>query len=380
MLGHQVEVLAPDQFRTVPCPTYPEIRLALRPGARIAERIAALRPDAVHLATEGPLGIAARRQCLRRGLPFTTSYHTRFPEYLSARFPLPLAVGYAAMRWFHRPSQAVMVADAQHAVGARGPRLHQHRGLVARGRHRAVPAGPRAGARAAPAGPSLRRPGRGREEPRSVPRDADRRREQARGRRRSAAARAARPLSRGPFRRRALRRGPCPSLCERRRVRVPEPDRHLRAGAARGARLGPAGRGLPGAGPARRHQRLRLRRPRHRSRARAPRRRSRSRGSAAAPTPCASPGAAAPSSSWATSRRSSAPCPGRQSSRRLAGYFRQQRSRCGRRHDAPSSLGRPIGQSSQWLSRGIAAPRQPRRKSRSAPWFACSTWSTYIRW
>jgi glycosyltransferase involved in cell wall biosynthesis len=66
--------------------------------------------DAVHLATEGPLGLAGRRQCLRRGLPFTTSYHTRFPEYLNARFPLPLAVGYAAMRWFHRPSKAMMVA------------------------------------------------------------------------------------------------------------------------------------------------------------------------------------------------------------------------------------------------------------------------------
>jgi glycosyltransferase involved in cell wall biosynthesis len=109
-LGHQVEVISPDQFRTVPCPTYPEIRLALRPGARIAERIAAWRPDAIHLATEGTLGVAARRQCLRRRLPFTSSYHTRFPEYVSARFPVPLALGYAAMRWFHRPSKAVMVA------------------------------------------------------------------------------------------------------------------------------------------------------------------------------------------------------------------------------------------------------------------------------
>jgi len=111
-LGHVVEVISPDQFRTAPCPTYPEIRLAWRPGGGIGARLDAFGPDAVHLATEGPLGLAGRRQCLRRGLPFTTSYHTRFPEYLNARVPLPLAVGYAAMRWFHRPSKAMMVATA----------------------------------------------------------------------------------------------------------------------------------------------------------------------------------------------------------------------------------------------------------------------------
>jgi glycosyltransferase involved in cell wall biosynthesis len=110
-LGHRIEVISPEQFRTVPCPTYPEIRLACWPGRAIGARIAAWRPDAIHLATEGPLGMAARRQCLRRRrLPFTSSYHTRFPEYLNARFPIPLAVGYAAVRWFHRPSRAVMVA------------------------------------------------------------------------------------------------------------------------------------------------------------------------------------------------------------------------------------------------------------------------------
>ena len=109
-LGHRVEVISPDLFRTVPCPTYPEIRLALRPGRAIGERIDAVRPDRVHIATEGPLGLAARRQCLRRGLPFTTSYHTRFPEYVHARFPVPLALAYRWMRWFHRPSAAVMVA------------------------------------------------------------------------------------------------------------------------------------------------------------------------------------------------------------------------------------------------------------------------------
>jgi glycosyltransferase involved in cell wall biosynthesis len=109
-LGHQVEVISPEQFKTVPCPTYPEIRLALRPRRAIGRRIETSRPQTIHIATEGPLGTAARWQCLRRGLPFTTSYHTCFPEYVRARLPVPLALGYALMRWFHRPSRAVMVA------------------------------------------------------------------------------------------------------------------------------------------------------------------------------------------------------------------------------------------------------------------------------
>jgi glycosyltransferase involved in cell wall biosynthesis len=109
-LGHRFEVISPEPFRTLPCPTYPEIRLAWRPGAAIARKIEAFRPHCIHIATEGPLGFAARRYCLRHGLPFTTSYHTRFPEYLHARFPVPLALGYAIMRWFHRPSRGVMVA------------------------------------------------------------------------------------------------------------------------------------------------------------------------------------------------------------------------------------------------------------------------------
>jgi glycosyltransferase involved in cell wall biosynthesis len=109
-LGHQTHVISPEQFRTVPCPTYPEIRLALRPGRAIARQIEAFRPDCVHIATEGPLGFAARRHCVRHGMAFTTSYHTRFPEYVHARFPVPLSLGYAVVRWFHRPSRGVMVA------------------------------------------------------------------------------------------------------------------------------------------------------------------------------------------------------------------------------------------------------------------------------
>ncbi len=111
-MGHCVEVVSPDQFRTLPCPSYPEIRLALVPGRRLARRIAAFAPDAIHLATEGPLGLAARNLCVRRGIPFTSAYATKFPEYIHARVRLPLAWGYGAMRWFHKPSRAVMVATA----------------------------------------------------------------------------------------------------------------------------------------------------------------------------------------------------------------------------------------------------------------------------
>lgn len=110
--GHSVDVISPDGFRTIPCPTYPEIRLAVRPRAGIERRFDAFAPDAIHIGTEGPLGFAARAICLKRSWPFTTSYHTKFPEYLSARAPIPLAWGYALVRWFHRPSRAVLVATA----------------------------------------------------------------------------------------------------------------------------------------------------------------------------------------------------------------------------------------------------------------------------
>lgn len=111
-MGHTVRLITPDQFRTVPCPTYPSIRLAVFPGRRVARIISDFNPHAIHIATEGPLGLAARTVCVRRQLPFTTSYATKFPEYIHARVRLPLAAGYAAMRWFHKPSRAVMVATA----------------------------------------------------------------------------------------------------------------------------------------------------------------------------------------------------------------------------------------------------------------------------
>jgi glycosyltransferase involved in cell wall biosynthesis len=108
LLGHEVEMLTPLEFKTIPCPTYPDIRLSLFPGSRVRERIRHFNPDAIHIATEGPLGLAARAYARAHGLNFTTAYHTRFPEYVRARTGIPLAWTYAFLRWFHRPSKAVM--------------------------------------------------------------------------------------------------------------------------------------------------------------------------------------------------------------------------------------------------------------------------------
>jgi len=107
-LGHRIDLLTPLEFRTIPCPTYPEIRLSLFPKRHLRERIDAFAPDALHIATEGPLGLAARAYALQHGLPFTTAYHTRFPEYVHARFGIPLSATYRFLHWFHRRSLAVM--------------------------------------------------------------------------------------------------------------------------------------------------------------------------------------------------------------------------------------------------------------------------------
>jgi 1,2-diacylglycerol 3-alpha-glucosyltransferase/glucuronosyltransferase len=108
--GHVALTVQPSEFRTVPCPTYPEIRLALFPGARLKRMLQEFGPDAVHIATEGPLGQAARRWCLTEGMPFTTSYHTQFPQYIRARFPIPERWSYAFLRRFHGAARRVMVA------------------------------------------------------------------------------------------------------------------------------------------------------------------------------------------------------------------------------------------------------------------------------
>ena len=110
--GVEIRLLTPASFLTVPLPTYREVRVALtRPGA-IAARIEEVAPDYIHIATEGPLGICARAACLRNGLPFTTSYHTRFPEYLAARRLAPVSLTYALMRRFHNAGAGMMVATA----------------------------------------------------------------------------------------------------------------------------------------------------------------------------------------------------------------------------------------------------------------------------
>jgi glycosyltransferase involved in cell wall biosynthesis len=109
-LGQEVRIISPDLFANLPCPTYPEIRLAVLPGRRLPKMIDSFQPCAIHIATEGPLGQAARRYCLKRRLPFTTAYHTRFPEYIRARTKIPVGATYRLMRRFHRPSSGVMVA------------------------------------------------------------------------------------------------------------------------------------------------------------------------------------------------------------------------------------------------------------------------------
>jgi glycosyltransferase involved in cell wall biosynthesis len=111
-LGVELVFLTPSDFRTVPCPTYSEIRLALALPSAVARRIEEIKPDFIHVATEGPVGLMTRRYCITRGKPFTTSYHTRFPEYLAARLPIPVAVGYWIERWFHNRAAATFVTTA----------------------------------------------------------------------------------------------------------------------------------------------------------------------------------------------------------------------------------------------------------------------------
>ena len=108
-LGHEVLMITPEGFRTMPCPGYAEIRLALKPKRRVIRMLEDFKPDSIHIATEGPLGHAARRWCLRNNFPFATSYHTQFPEYLRLRAPIPLRVSYAYLRRFHRPAHTTLV-------------------------------------------------------------------------------------------------------------------------------------------------------------------------------------------------------------------------------------------------------------------------------
>ena len=110
--GHEVLTLHPGFFRTVAAPRYPEIRLSLLPGRRIAEMLEAFDPQAIHVATEGPIGMAVRARCLRRGVPFTTSYHTQFPHYIRRYFGVPEAVTWRFVRRFHAPAQRTLAPTA----------------------------------------------------------------------------------------------------------------------------------------------------------------------------------------------------------------------------------------------------------------------------
>jgi glycosyltransferase involved in cell wall biosynthesis len=109
-MGHEVRVISPDLFRSVPCPTYPEIRLAFASTGAVGRMLEEFSPQAVHLATEGPVCLAARRWCLQRDFPFTTAYHTQFPDYVAARTGVNPEWVWRYITWFHGPAQAILAA------------------------------------------------------------------------------------------------------------------------------------------------------------------------------------------------------------------------------------------------------------------------------
>ena len=109
-MGHEVCVIAPDQFLTLPCPSYPEIRLALTTQFGVGRKIAEFGAEAIHIATEGPIGLAARRHCVSRRFAFTTAYHTQFPDYVAERTGMPADWFWRYIRWFHGPSAAVLAS------------------------------------------------------------------------------------------------------------------------------------------------------------------------------------------------------------------------------------------------------------------------------
>ena len=118
-LGHDVTMITPATFATLPCPTYPEIRLSMARPAAVGRLIDASGCEALHIATEGPLGWSARSHAIRRGMTFTTAYHTRFPEYLRPRFGVPLGWTYALLRRFHAPAANVMAPTPSIVAGLR---------------------------------------------------------------------------------------------------------------------------------------------------------------------------------------------------------------------------------------------------------------------
>lgn len=125
--GHEILVISPDQYRSIPAPSYPEIRLAFTRARTIGRQIEQFGADAVHLATEGPLCVQARRWCRRNHCPFTTAYHTQFPEYLAKRTRMSPRIFWPYIRWFHRGSEAIMVSTESIRNQLRGEKLaHVH--------------------------------------------------------------------------------------------------------------------------------------------------------------------------------------------------------------------------------------------------------------
>ncbi|MEE9423691.1 MAG: glycosyltransferase family 1 protein [Methylococcales bacterium] len=109
-LEHTVKIFDPSLFRAIPCPGYQHFRLAFLCGPRLRPIVEQFKPDAIHITTEGPVGYAARRYCLYKGYRYTTSLHSRYPEYLNMRVGFPLLISYTYLRWFHRKSAHIMVA------------------------------------------------------------------------------------------------------------------------------------------------------------------------------------------------------------------------------------------------------------------------------
>ncbi len=245
--AHVVRVLSPDAFRTIPCPTYPEIRLALWPRAKLAAALDEFAPDAVHIATEGPLGAAARRYCAAAGLAFTTSYHTQFPQYLRRRAPIPEAWSYAYLRRHHGAARRTLVATE-----------HMRRDLLDHGFANVVIWSRGVDAELSSRAAATRSPPRGRFGSMRAGSRSRRISRRSSGwtcrapRSWSATARAR--GARAPLPRRALRGLPIRhrsrgAAIGRRRVRIPEPHRHFRARDARGNGLRHAGRRVSVTGP-----------------------------------------------------------------------------------------------------------------------------------
>ena len=311
--GHEVEVFGPDRFRTLPCPTYPEIRLSLFPAARLRPHAEAVRARRDPSRDRGAARLGGARLLPRARHPLHHRLSHALPRIcarphppaarleLRLRAPLPCAVGGGAGGGAVDPRRA------------RGARLQEPGAVVARRRHRRLQAAAARGAR------RIARPiwlyagrRRGREEHQGLPRPRPAR-HQVGGGRRPAAQGAAAPLQGRALLRLGRHRGTVAPLRPGRLLRLPEPHRHVRPGDGRGAGLGRAGRGLSRARPARRRDHAQGRRPRRGPAHRLPRRRSTAIPPTAAPTPRPSPGSSAPSSSATRCARSRAP-PGSPSS------------------------------------------------------------------